>query len=541
MNAAGYRSGMANDVTHYDAVEAYCDRLSYLPGEVARLHVWCATDRYDVDVHRWGGPVLWRADGLVGVAHETPADADSNGCGWPVAVEVPIDSAWTSGVYIVTLRAHGAPADRATGHAMFVVRAAPLTGGGAGARGGRALLVLATNTYNAYNNWGGCSLYTGGKQVSFDRPFGRGMILRPSTERDDRKARPAYRGEEPDWRGDTYEQYRAQLGYPAYIGSAGWFTYERRFVDWAEAHGVELDYAVSSDLHDDPNDNPNDNPSVLDGYRLVLGVGHDEYWSAGQRDAIEAYVAGGGNYASFSGNTMFWQVRLVGDGGRNMIGHKYSAHRTDPVVGTADEHSLSGLWCDPLVGRPEWSFLGAGSAFGLYNRFGKAVSRGSGAFTVYRHDHWLFEGTGLRYGDLLGRDDSIVGYETVGCRLNLDEYQLPIAAPYGVGGGTTPEDIEVVAFTPSSNLGAGESPASVAATTEQEDIDFIADRLYGAINDDTLARARYGNAVMLTCRPFGAAGGQVVTIGTTDWVFGLHDPQVSQVTANVLNRLTTPA
>ena len=46
-----------------------------------------------------------------------------------------------------------------------------------------ALLVIATNTYNAYNNWGGKSLYTGGRRVSFRRPFGRGMIDRPAAER----------------------------------------------------------------------------------------------------------------------------------------------------------------------------------------------------------------------------------------------------------------------------------------------------------------------------------------------------------------------
>ena len=49
---------------------------------------------------------------------------------------------------------------------------------------------------------------------------------------------------------------------------------------------------------------------LLDGYDLVLSVGHDEYWSAGQRNAVEAHVQRGGNFASFSGNTMFWQVRL---------------------------------------------------------------------------------------------------------------------------------------------------------------------------------------------------------------------------------------
>ncbi len=42
---------------------------------------------------------------------------------------------------------------------------------------------------------------------------------------------------------------------------------------------------------------------------------------------------------------------------------------------------------------------------------------------------------------------------------------------------------------------------------------------------------------MLTCRPFGDRGGEVVTIGTTDWVFGLaDDTAVASVTANALDR-----
>ncbi|MDP2291226.1 MAG: hypothetical protein Q8M22_08540 [Actinomycetota bacterium] len=511
---------MADDVTHYDAVEAYTDRLSYLPGEAADLHVWCATERYDVDVRRWGGEVCWQATDLPGTAHPTPDDADARGCGWPAGVQVPISSTWTSGVYLVTLHAHGAAHDRAIGHAMFVVRAKPT---GAVRGSGNPLLVLATNTYNAYNNWGGRSLYTGGHQVSFDRPFGRGMLLRPHTERDDRKSRPTLPGEEPDTDGTVYQQYRFQHGYPGYMSSAGWFTYERRFVEWAERNDITLDYAVSSDLEH--------TPSVVAESQLVLGVGHDEYWSAAQRDTIEAHVAAGGNYASMSGNTMFWQVRL-GEHGRTMTAHKYSAHRNDPVLGTADEHTMSGMWCDPLVGRPEWRFLGAGSAFGLYSRFGQATPRASGGFTVYRNDHWMFDGTGLRYGDQLGAAHGAVGYETVGCRLGFDAYGLPISMNVDA-----PPHTEIVAFAPASNLGEGDYPASVAASSDQCDLEFVAERLYGDTSPDSLARVRYGNATMLTCRPAGDAGGTVATIGSTDWVYGLDDPMVSQVTANVVRRL----
>jgi hypothetical protein len=435
---------------------------------------------------------------------------------------VDIDSGWRSGFYLVTLTARGVPIERATAHAGFVVRSATTPG----SRTKRAVIVLATNTWNAYNNWGGMSLYTGGHQVSFRRPFGRGMLCRPEVERDDRKARPTRWGEEPDVDGLIFQDYRIERGYPPAIGSSGWFTFERRFVEWAESAGYDIDYAISADLDQDA--------SILDGYDLMLSVGHDEYWSAGQRRCVERFVETGGNLASFSGNTMFWQVRLEGedaDPHGSMVCHKYTAHHTDPVSSSNPELT-SGMWCDPIVGNPEWRLLGGGSAFGLYYRFGSAVRRGSGGFTVYRDDHWLFRNTGLGYGDVLGAKHGAVGYETLGVPLQFDEYQLPIVARRP----DLPSDVEVVAFVPASNCGMGQYPKSISALSDQGDLEFIAERVYGGVNDDNLKKARHGNAVMLVCRPYGA-GGEVVTVGTTDWAFALADDEaVAQVTRNILDR-----
>lgn len=529
-----YGVTVTDDITHYDAIEGYCGRLSVVAGDDLTIHVSCAENvtSYDIEIHRWGATreLVWSASALDAVHHPTPPDADARGCGWPAAVTVAVPVEWRSGFHHVTLRAHGAPAERAVGHAYVVVRSGVRSGVvRSGVRSG-ALLVIATNTYNAYNSWGGKSLYTGGREVSFRRPMGRGLIHREPEDRDDRKARPVRWGEEPDIEGAAYQALRFARGYPGFMGSTGWYTYERRFVEWAEAQGIELDYAISSDL--------DDGSQALEGYELVLGVGHDEYWSQAQRATVEAYVAGGGTYASCSGNTMFWQVRLEGhaDQGDTMVCHKYAAHLDDPVMHDGDPSTtatMTGMWADPVVGRPETAFLGAGSAWGLYHRFGRAVARGAGAFTVYRDDHWLLAGTGLRYGDLLGATDGVVGYETVGCRLNFDEYQLPIAA----GGDGTPADIEVVAFSPSSNLAMGEYPASIAALSDQGDLEFVASRLFGRVDADSLARCRHGSAVMVVCRPFGEAGGEVITIGSTDWVFGLAgDPAVAQVMRNVLAR-----
>ena len=510
---------MSDDITFYDEVEGYCGALSYAPGETAQLHVSTHADTYDVTVERWGAKrvEVWVRRGLPGTWTPPPDDADSAGCRWPVSVEIPISLAWRSGFHLVTITANGAAAGRDVAHACFVVKAE------ADERAD-ALLVLGTNTWNAYNTWGGQSLYTGGHRVSFERPFSRGMLCRPEVDRDDRKSRPTRWGEEPDVNGDRFQEYRFAQGYPAAIGSSGWFTHERRFVEWAEAAGYRFDMCVSSDLDADP--------GIADGYDVIIGVGHDEYWSADQRATVEAHIERGGHLVSMSGNTCFWQVRLEGS---SMICHKYQAHLVDPVIDAGQPESMTGMWCDPVVQRPEWSFLGAGSRWGLYARFGKATRRAAGGFTVYRHDHWLLADTDLGYGDQLGAADGVVGYETVGRPIDLDEYQLPIART--IDGVDTAAETEIVALAPSSNIGVGEYPASISALSDQGDIEFIASRMFGRVDDDSLARCRYGNAVMMANRPFGPAGGEVIVIGTTDWVFGLEgDPAVGQVTRNVLDR-----
>ena len=170
---------------------------------------------------------------------------------------------------------------------------------------------------------------------------------------------------------------------------------------------------------------------------------------------------------------------------------------------------------------------------GLYHRFGQATPRGIGGFVVYRDDHWVLDRTGLRYGDVLGGRDGVVGYETLGCRIQFDEYQLPVRA----GGDGTPDDLEIVAFCPSSNLRVGEYPSSISALSDQGDLDFVAERLLGRVDDDSIRRIRHGTAVIVVAYPFGRRAGEIVTIGTTDWVFGLRsDRAVAQVTRNALDR-----
>ena len=162
----------------------------------------------------------------------------------------------------------------------------------------------------------------------------------------------------------------------------------------------------------------------------------------GMRDRVDAFTAAGGNAGIFSGNTCCWQVRFD-DERRTMTSFKYRADE-DPVLGTANERSLTGLWSDRRIGRPETSTTGLTFTRGGYSRYGLGVPRASGAYTVCRSDHWIFEGTRLHYGDALGLADSIVAYEVDGCELTTGAEGLPV--PTHADG--APETLEVLATAP---------------------------------------------------------------------------------------------
>ncbi|MGH2631002.1 MAG: N,N-dimethylformamidase beta subunit family domain-containing protein, partial [Actinomycetota bacterium] len=131
-------------------LEGYCFPRSAAPGEPLPLHVSTDASTFDVQVAREGATreVVWHASGVRGDVHATPDGASVNGCRWPVALEIPVGVDWRSGYYAVTLTAGDERAD-----AFLVVRPAP------GGPRAPSILVLSTTTWNAYNDWGGPSLY----------------------------------------------------------------------------------------------------------------------------------------------------------------------------------------------------------------------------------------------------------------------------------------------------------------------------------------------------------------------------------------------
>ena len=214
-------------------LDAYCWPRSAEPGDRVGLHVSSDAPAVTVTVARDGAEPseVWRADVSVGT-HRVPDDASANGCGWPVATEIPIGD-WPSGYYAVTVAAGDDRAD-----AFLVVRAghrprAPI------------VLVLSTSTYDAYNDWGGPSLYTGGTRVSMRRPMAPGFLVKPEPHR--RKMQP-----EPDREALWFFEWAEPLGLSVWSGGAGWWNWERAFLHWAERNGYAVDVAITHRSRDRP-------------------------------------------------------------------------------------------------------------------------------------------------------------------------------------------------------------------------------------------------------------------------------------------------
>lgn len=326
-------------------VAAFADRTSALPGEQVGIRAAAAT----ATSATWQ---LWRigyyggaggrkvADGTAQLPQRTdPVFDPATGAvrvNWSAAFNVTVPADAVTGAYVVRISC--AAGDT---YATFVVREPQ--------RAATILYPLSTNTYQAYNQWGGTSLYANARSdwkpwhayaVSFDRPYDR------------------------DW------------------GVGELFSKDRDFIYFAESQGYDIAYATDDDLDRDP--------GLLQGRRTLLFQGHSEYWTAAERDASEGALANGTNLLVLGANTSFWQVRYADASRRLMFGYKeFSAQ--DPAAQTDPAH-LTCLWRAPPLLRPENSFLGV-----MYGTWLWADA----AATVTDPSSWIWTGANVDRGTLL--------------------------------------------------------------------------------------------------------------------------------------------
>jgi hypothetical protein len=376
---------------------------------------------------------------------------------WPI-YEYPIPRDWESGAYIalfVPLERGDAldAADPRYSEAatLFVVKSRDAKA--------KILYKLPLFTYHAYNEIGDpCgSLYTGGySKVTLHRPGG-GVGGRP-------------------W--DYY--------FPDYYDTSSlrqtFWHWDAPCIGWLEHSGFEADYCTDLDVHENLG-------NCLAAYRLLLSVGHDEYWSAAMRRNVAKFVENGGNVAFLSGNTCWWRVHLV---------ECNTAFVCDKSKHSGDDQRYD-LW---FRFDPENRLTGVSHRNGGGQWWGKREAIG---YTVQHADHWVFKGTGLRDGDTFGADHALVGYECDGASISDRPDEHGFAFPRHNDG--TPETFII--------LGIGRLGPEWAQDPEH----FPGGR--------TATMGIYVN------------NGVVFTAATTDWprVLASGAPLIEKITENLLHHL----
>lgn len=504
----------------------YTDRLSYRRGETVSFHVSTNARTFKIRITRDGAkpvPVL-ESDELPGQHHPIPEKSYETGCGWPAIHHVELGLDWKAGPYVVEFVAIDERGAAVREHHIFFVLPAP------DEPRAKYLLVAPTCTWNAYNDWGGSNHYDGidgiadpggnvfSPVLSVQRPIARGFVELPAgAPRIPVEAPPAL-GAPPSY---PHIDWAFAHGYSMYCASAGWASYQKPFLAWLESQGYDVDVATQLDLHF--------RPDLLDGYKAVIFVGHDEYWSWEMRDAVDAYVEKGGNAARFAGNFM-WQIRIE-DEGRRQICYKNNCRTHDPVRGTAQQHLLTGAWETPEISRPGAETFGLNATRGMYSSWGGMAPRASGGFTVYRPDHWVFEDCDLYYGDVIGSKSRIFGYEVDGV-----DYTIRQGIPYATGRDGASKDLDILAMAPATMIEEdhGNVLASGLLIADDDELTY-AEALFNTVTPEARREIRYGSGMMVAFRK---GRGTVFHAATCWWVSGLIDGDriVEKITRNILDR-----
>ncbi len=307
------------------SIQGFATQISVNRGSTVQFKVKTTASAYRFDIYRMG---YYGGMGARKVATVLPSAAlpqsqpnclndASTGlidCGnWAVSGSWAVPANATSGIYFARLvRTDTGGAS----HIVFIVRDDASTSD----------LVFQTSdtTWQAYNNYGGNSLYTGAPvgrayKVSYNRPFNTRAV-------------------------DNGQDWVFNAEYP--------------MVRWLEANGYSVSYISGVDT--------DRAGSLLLNHRAFLSVGHDEYWSAAQRANVEAARNAGVHLAFFSANEVFWKTRW-----ENSIDGTATPYRT--LVSYKETHAnakidptstWTGTWRDPRFsppsdgGRPENSLTG---------------------------------------------------------------------------------------------------------------------------------------------------------------------------------------
>jgi N,N-dimethylformamidase len=261
--------------------------------------------------------------------------------------------------------------------------------------GGPIAVVMSTNTWNAYNNFGGRSNYVNSTGLPPEPTvYGRQELTRykPQSAADWASPDEAFLPltfERPEPFNSVPKGARPEDSIagrqPNHLAPAEW-----RLLAWLEREGFAFDVFSDAQLDDGTLD--------LDAYRVVMISAHPEYWTRRAYERTLAWVEErGGHFMYLGGNGLNAEIELL-DGATRMHVNSHLA-AVQGSLGQPDpanpEH-----WFDSrfhrATGLPEARLLGvATTETGIMT---------AAPYRALKAGHWAFAGTGLGDGDIFGTE-----------------------------------------------------------------------------------------------------------------------------------------
>ncbi|CAB4734968.1 unannotated protein [freshwater metagenome] len=375
----------AKPVTAEGSIEGYADTTSAQPGDIVTLFVATAAPTWHVEAYRMGwyagmqGRLIWTSGETPSTWQldmSTDSDTKMSRALWAPSLTFTIDNAWPAGSYLLKLVS-------STSEAHYV----PLTIR-RDSTSASLVVVSAVTTWQAYNPWGGCTLYqcfvgnprSRATVVSFDRPYAASY----------------------NW------------------GSADFLTHELPLISLIEELGIDTAYVTDIDLHSSALDGDGSTNPVLLNRTALLTTAHDEYYSTPMRASLERARDAGINLAFFGANAVYRHIRLEPNDEslpfRQLV--NYRTADDDPMT-AQDPLQSTVQWRNDPINKPESALIGI-------QYFAAGVKT---AMKLVNTDNWVFAGVDLSRGTSL---KNLVAIEADGLGHSNQE----------------PENLEVLASSP---------------------------------------------------------------------------------------------
>ena len=381
-------------------IEGYASDVSVNRGDDITFYVSTVDPSFTLQVFRigWYGGLGGRSETqpvvLAGSLQPTPTPDPTTGiieCNWSASYTLttsnPSDPTdWVSGLYLVKLTG-------ASGKQQYITFVLRDDG-----RVSDLLFAESVDTWEAYNAWGGKSLYSYNStssipavKVSFNRP------------------------------------------YDGALGTGQLLNYGLNMAAYLESLGYDVTYSTNVDTHS--------RASELLIHKGFLSIGHDEYWSLEMRQNVTAARDAGVNLAFFSADQIDWQIRfepsaITGAANRTIVAYKELAATEDPDAANPSTYPLITtkfrLPHGNLLGQPEEELCGNQD---------NGADPVDGDIVVTNPSNWVFANTGLVNG---GTIPGVLGYEVDDMEGNQPANTIQLAhSPYVLNGATHYSDMTV--------------------------------------------------------------------------------------------------